>query len=296
MADRLAWVVACSPPSPPIAALGVALLFACASPDAPDRGSSSGASTSGSSTLEPTSESSDSTTSIDSSSGAETSTVDPPRVLFIGNSYTFVNDLPGMFESMTAADDAPHVVSSLATAGATVADHVVDPQLASVLAEGWDVVVVQGQSVEPIIAYDAFEQGVLDLATSIDDASPGAELVLFETWARADGSPDLAVIGMSAEEMQQALTDGYANAALAVGAIVVPVGRSWANAATDAPEIELYADDGSHPSVAGSFLATCGFFGTLTGSPATGSAWVPAGLVLADADRLEAVADATIGG
>ncbi len=293
-----------------IAAIGIALQLGCAAPNQTLGGSSSdeatgGSSdttTGGSSTGTPpigesvsTDATSEGTSSPADSTGDTVDPVEPPRVLFIGNSYTFVNDLPGMFESMTAAAQAPWVVASIANAGATVADHVVNAQLPSVLAEGWDVVVVQGQSVEPVVAYGAFEQGVVELAALIEADSGGADLVLFETWARQDGSPELAKLGMTAAQMQQALTDGYAAAAAVTGGIVAPVGQSWANALVEAPELALYAADGSHPSLAGSFLATSVFFAVLTGTRASDSAWVPEGLLPEDADRLEAVADATVG-
>ena len=97
------------------------------------------------------------------------------------------------------------------------------------------------------------------------------------------------------EQMQQGLSDGYAAAAQASGARVAPVGQAWAQALVEAPTIDLFDPDGSHPSLAGSFLADCVFFAVLTGQPAAASDYVPAGLAASDADLLEPLADQAAG-
>ena len=235
------------------------------------------------------------TTQTDTTPTSDTSEPEGPRVLFIGNSYTFYNDLPGLFAAITAASGEPWIVDSIAIAGATVADHLANPEVATTLAEGWDHVVIQGQSYEPIVEQAAFEQAVVDLAALVDETSPGAELVLYETWAREAGNPLLAELGLTPEQMQQGLSDGYAAAAQASGARVAPVGQAWAQALVEAPTIDLFDPDGSHPSLAGSFLADCVFFAVLTGQPAATSDYVPAGLAASDADLLEPLADQAAG-
>ena len=77
--------------------------------------------------------------------------------------------------------------------------------------------------------------------------------VLYETWAYEEGSDTLASTGMSFDDMQQKLTDGYRAAADANQALLAPVGQAFSVARATA---QLYdAADHYHPSLEGSRLA-----------------------------------------
>ncbi|EDM73608.1 hypothetical protein PPSIR1_31238 [Plesiocystis pacifica SIR-1] len=235
----------------------------------------------------------DSTTDAEGSesAGATTGGRELPRVLFIGNSYTFFNDLPALVANVTASVGQEWETGAQAIGGATVETHLFDPGTATLLAEGWDVVVLQGQSVEPIFQTLVFEAAVVDFAALVEAESPGAELLLFETWARGEGSEVLDQLMMTAEEMQQGLSEGYAGAAEAASAEVVPVGQAWALALGEVPPPMLHTGDLSHPNLTGSFLTACMFSIALTGEPATANAHVPDGLDAALADTMEIIAD-----
>lgn len=229
----------------------------------------------------------------ETSETSETTTGGPerPRVLFIGNSYTFFNDLPALVANVTASVGQEWETGAQAIGGATVETHLLDPGTATLLAEGWDVVVLQGQSVEPIFQTLVFEAAVVDFAALVEAESPGAQLLLFETWARGEGSEVLDQLMMTVEEMQQGLSEGYAGAAEAAGAEVVPVGQAWALALSEVPPPMLHTGDLSHPNLTGSFLTACMFSIALTGEPATANAHVPDGLDAALADTMETIAD-----
>src|SRR5258705_7247834 len=78
-------------------------------------------------------------------------TVPHRRVLFIGNSYTYVNDLPGVVAALSREPQSPAWidVDSHTPGGATWDDHDADPAVDDLIAQGWDVVVLQDQSQEP---------------------------------------------------------------------------------------------------------------------------------------------------
>ncbi|GEM_PF-3862866 len=267
-----------------------------------DSGSDTGSDVEGGQTLSDESDSesdsdsdSDSETDSETDSDSDTDTdtsLEPERVLFIGNSYTFANDLPALVATMTESAGDPWETSAHAIGGTTVANHVANPLVAERIAEGWDVVVIQGQSYEPVVQPQVFEDAVVELAFLVAEGSPGAEVLLFETWAREPSAPLLEELGMSAEEMQIALTAAYASAAEASGAAVAPAGQAWASSLTALPEIELYTGDGSHPNLAGSFLTAAVFLRALTPLEASANSSVPEGLDPASADALEAIADA----
>jgi hypothetical protein len=269
---------------------------ASSSSDAADTGTASEASEVGTSSESETSTASEADTSTSSESEAESETgaVERGRVLFVGNSYTFSNDLPGLFAATSASVGAAQDVDSLAVAGTTVAYHVANPELVPLLEQGWDVVVIQAQSYEAIVDEPGYQAAMVEFAGLVAAASPGARLLVFETWARAPGDPLLADLGMTPEQMQAALSEAYAEAAQLVDAELAPVGQAWALSLASAPAITLHFSDGSHPSLAGSYLAAAVFHAQVLGQPAAAIAWVPEGLAPADAMQLAAFADQVV--
>lgn len=174
------------------------------------------------------------------------------RILFLGNSFTFYHDLPSMVAEILHAE-----VKGNLRGGAYLYQHI-DPvdelcgMTGKLLAEEtWDYVVLQDQSRAPITHPEVFQRAVAELSVMIRAAK--ATPVLYETWAYEDGSSTLTSTGMSFEEMQQKLTDGYRTAAEANQALLAPVGQAFAVARATT---NLYdADDHYHPSWMGSRLA-----------------------------------------
>ena len=173
------------------------------------------------------------------------------RILFLGNSFTFFNDLPEMVGVMLGAETGRSL-----RGGASLHQHI-DPadELCAVTRrllteERWDYVVLQDHSRGPINHPAEFRRAVDTLVPMIRAA--GGKPVLYETWAYEEGSDILASTGMTFEAMQQALTEGYLAAAGANDALIAPVGQAFAAARHTA---ELYHDDHYHPSAAGSRLA-----------------------------------------
>lgn len=90
--------------------------------------------------------------------------------------------------------------------------------------------------------------------------------------------------------MQDLLLSAYRKAATDDGAVLVPVGEAWRSARASYPSIVLFQSDGSHPSVAGTYLSACVFYVALTGHAVPSSAAVPGGVDPGDATHLRAVA------
>ena len=215
------------------------------------------------------------------------------HVLFIGNSYIYVNDLPGHVNTLAAtAEVSPTIdVSEVTVGGATLADHWNGADAQPAIAKGDNThVVLQGQSVEPIFAPAGFQQYGALLADAATAA--GAKPVLYETWARKAGDPiyDDPLSGGSPDAMQDGLSAAYEALAKDTGAAVAPVGEAWRVAWTTHPEIELYQADGSHPTPSGTYLAACVFYIVLTGHPLAPASAVPADVPAADAATLRQIA------
>src|SRR5688572_11138944 len=85
------------------------------------------------------------------------------RVLFVGNSYTYVNDLPAVVHALGEATPNARVeVESVVVAGTRLSDHWLNTGGRERVQEGgWDAVVMQGQSLEPVyesISFDEYAQ------------------------------------------------------------------------------------------------------------------------------------------
>lgn len=123
---------------------------------------------------------------------ATNSATPPSRILFIGNSYTSVNNLPGIFSRMvTSAGNPTPVIEASTPEGLTLEQQTKLPATMGMIDEGnWGVVVIQGQSQEAAMAEQyanmraSFQQGAAELCRRIKAKSPNASIVFYQTRAR----------------------------------------------------------------------------------------------------------------
>lgn len=190
------------------------------------------------------------------------------KALFLGNSYTYFNDLPGMVQWMAARNGIDLQTESVTRGGAFLhqftdpADELYERWQTLYRQTEWDVVICQDQSFHPVGDPAAFRQAALQVQAL---CRPEQKIFFYQTWAYKYGSGKLAGTELSYGEMLRRMIDSYAGAAEAVNGTVVPVGYTFAQVRELHPEIELYNPDGSHPSPAGTYLAACLFLARLTG-------------------------------
>jgi hypothetical protein len=110
----------------------------------------------------------------------------------------------------------------------------------------------------------------------------GARPVFFMSWAYADKP-----------EMTAQLAEAYTTAGNENNALVIPAGLAFARAIGKQPELNLYAPDKRHPSLAGTYLAACTVFAVLTGRSPVGNAYL-AGIDAPTAQFLQTVAWETV--
>ena len=194
------------------------------------------------------------------------------RVLFIGNSYTEVNNLPQMTADIARSMGAELSCTSHTPGGCTFSQHCTNESMELIRRGGWDVVVLQEQSQYPSFPQSQVEAEVFPFAQRLVDsvyaASPCAEPMFYMTWGRKNGDARNAryfpVLG-TYEGMDSMLYERYMYMAEANDASVCPVGRVWRYLRERHPEIELYQSDESHPSVEGTYAAACSFYVMLFG-------------------------------
>lgn len=186
------------------------------------------------------------------------------KVLFIGNSFTFVNDLPAMLETLSGGEITYGKVLRGGAYLKWYADgtHELGVQVREKAKERWDAVILQDQSFNPARDRDDCVNQTKILASLF----PETPVFMYQTWAYRDGSEKLSNTGLTYDEMKEKLYDAYNAAAEAVGGKRVPVGFGFAEVKKTAPEIDLYTEDSYHPSPAGTYLAACLFYMALTGN------------------------------
>src|ERR1700722_8929512 len=69
------------------------------------------------------------------------------HVLFVGNSFTFYNDMPGLVEGLAAAEERPLVARLYTVGGSRLSEHAANPRVAAAMGKvPWDYVVLQEHS------------------------------------------------------------------------------------------------------------------------------------------------------
>jgi hypothetical protein len=182
------------------------------------------------------------------------------NILFIGNSYTYYNDMPeAIFAPMAEQAGYPANVTSV-TRGGYHLFQFADPEdeggkqlRAAIAGNHYDVVVLQDQSSGPIFERVEFEQAVGDLMKLFGEQAD--RFVLYATWGRHPGSPDLAEFGFTSEEMTAKLSASYNEVGARYGIDVAEVGKAFAARREANPDADLYDPDCTHPSAAGSTVA-----------------------------------------
>lgn len=215
------------------------------------------------------------------------------HILFIGNSYTSVNDLPGTFAKLACSGGHQIETDIAAVGGWTLADHANSAQtIAKLNQQKWDMVILQEQSEFPTIPYDRAQYmypAVRWLVAKIRDL--GAQPYLLITWGHRDGLPDAGI--PSYTDMQAQLDAGYMGIANELGVAVVPVGDAWLQARKQSNPLDLWQDDGSHPNEQGTYLAASVFYATIFHQSPVGLSF-RAGLSQKTAQSLQTLAADTV--
>lgn len=217
------------------------------------------------------------------------------RVLFIGNSYTQVGDLPGLVGQLVKSSHRGAIeIERNLQGGGTLEVHYMRPGVLEAIRDGdFTHVVLQGQSLEVMDEPDKFQIYAELFSQAILDA--GAIPVFFETWARPAGDPVYAEEGYGDDPrgMQSIIRDAYQRAAIEGNGLFAPVGDAWERALAAPNPPDLYGPDIGHPGNAGVYLSACVLYDVLMNRLSTGNANVGP-VDAATARRLQQAADATM--
>jgi hypothetical protein len=205
------------------------------------------------------------------------------HVLFIGNSFTYFNNMPHMVEAISETVDGPRIKTEMVAIGGARLEDLwkQGSALAAIRKQHWDFVVMNEQSAlgggvvngEKRIGDPAnFYKYAAMFDTEIQKA--GARTVIMMTW-KDKNDPD---------RIQTDLNNAFLEFRKMHHVILAPVSAAWAITIKTAPEINPYFDDNHHPSKEGSYLEACTVYATLTANSPAGAPARVEGTPVEDAD------------
>ena len=224
------------------------------------------------------------------------------EVLFIGNSYTYYNNLPDLVNEIALSFGDTLMHESSTPGGSNFNAHSTNAQtLNKINQKEWDYVVLQAQSQElsfsPFqVASDSYPYAEI-LVDSIFANSSCTEPLFFMTWGRKYGDqsncqfypPVCTYLGM-----QQRLRESYLDMTFTHNASCSPVGMAWKKSIEIDSTLNLYSSDNSHPSIYGSYLAACTFYSSIFKKSAVGSTYWPNAIDSASAYILQQIGSSTV--
>jgi hypothetical protein len=199
----------------------------------------------------------------------------PTRILFIGNSYTYRNNMPELFENIAKANGKNVYVEHCTKGKATLFIQSKRKEVyESLRKKKWDYIIVQGSSRDLLRDTRTIQHKTLPalqkIIGEIDRTNPNATKLFYMTWGYRNGFSKEENMESYAQ-MTKKVRNGYLRLKELFQIGVVPVGMAWYNLRNKNNNIVLYVKDGAHPSLKGSYLTACCFYAGIFQEKAEGT-------------------------
>ena len=180
------------------------------------------------------------------------------RALFIGNSYLYTQDIPGIVQALADSAGGDKIaVATVAGPNLALIDHWRAATARQAIAQGgWEWVILQQGPSSAQVNRDSLR--LVSQLFAGDIASIGAEPALFSAWPAADRTQDFP-----------RAIESYTLAAADVSGLLLPVASAWLAAWSRDPALSLYAD-GLHASTEGAYLSALVIYSRLLGKTPVG--------------------------
>ena len=193
------------------------------------------------------------------------------KILMIGNSATYYNDVPGILSNLISENGIDAVVHSATKGGARLSNALSEetPQhekLCSLLSENkYDVLFLQEHGIHGIIDTDGFTESAAMLCNMVK----APRTILYVPCARKEGNEAMKKRGWTAREMTEKAYNAYVRVANEISAELSPATVCFMNILENHPDAPLHAEDMAHPSLLGSCVIATTLYRTLIGKMPT---------------------------
>lgn len=221
------------------------------------------------------------------------------KVLFVGNSYTYVNDLPTILTQLAQSNNKTILATSYTSGGARFMTHWQNENLKQEIKNGnYDIMILQGQSQEVAFPPLQFQAEVYPYAQKLDSLfkvyNPDGRVIFFMTWGYKYGDANNCPFYppfCTYESMSMELCQNYSSMANNFQSEVSPIGNAWLYVYNQNPSsFDFHSSDNSHPSTKGSYFTACVLYTTIFQTSIFSNYY--AGLIVEDALYLQQTASA----
>jgi hypothetical protein len=187
------------------------------------------------------------------------------KILFIGNSLTYFNNMPLMFANLAKASGKEVYVDQATLAGMPLRQLVYDQSVVSKINEkAWDYIVLQSDDITAFPdMYSTEIETLMAVKHIINQNNPSSRIIYTMIWGLRDGVTlkELSgqIVHYSYKEYMIKIYEGTLNVANSTNLMIAPVGWGWYSAILDdeGNKSLLFYSDGAHPSSHGSYLMAC---------------------------------------
>lgn len=189
------------------------------------------------------------------------------KILFIGNSHTYYNDMTQIFSSLANTNGHDVQVDSVTKGGWILHNYLDIPneqterieEIAS--NEHFDYCFLQEQALVPVVEYDAFADGVKRLMDKLQKAVDS--FILYETFGWGQGNYRHVEHGLDFNSHCSKTIEAYERLGDSLNLSVSPAGVHFRSVVLDRPDIPMFRDDLVHATYAGSCLIALTHYHTL---------------------------------
>ncbi|MBN2680909.1 MAG: T9SS type A sorting domain-containing protein [Bacteroidales bacterium] len=207
---------------------------------------------------------------------------DTTKVLFLGNSFTYYNNMPDLVKGLADSAGIVTEMEMYAPGGmyvyttTSMTGHDSSAVTESyIYSKDWDYIVVQDNQGGYVWSQGYINSMIVNgnvvLYDKIKNYNQCTRIVYFAGWAMEGGLPSSywndGGLNITSETTQSCIARIYnqyvhLNNTL-FNEIVTPIGLAWNTCLNTYPSVELHGPDGVHSSLAGSYLAASTIFSTI---------------------------------
>lgn len=180
------------------------------------------------------------------------------HILFIGNSLTYTNDLPGTVVELARSVGDTIRAASVALPNFAVIDHAMglSTAVSTIQGQPWEMVILQQGPTTTAVNRDT-----LIIATKALDPyvkAAGGVTAQLMTWPQSVSPQLFPLVRATSQAAASSVPAG----------VFIPAGEAWRAALEENPSVPLYGPDGYHPGALGTYLAALVVYEKVTGHDA----------------------------